>query len=205
MSLRRPVLLAVVAAAVAAAPAPAVAGCGGTVTAKPTKKLGDFTAPLIIGDSVLLGAVDAVAKRGWTVNAHGCRSWQEGARIVRRKAAEKKLPHMVAMFLGADWDISKAQIKETLYRLGPTRVLVLVTPREVGGTGGQDAENEREMAAERPDRILLLDWVRYTLHRSSWFGPDGLHLNWPGIPGLAKFLEKALPYAAPGSALPADG
>ena len=199
----RPAFGAVLAAAaLAVLPAPAVASCGGIVTAKAGKQLGDYTPPLIIGDSVLLGAVDAVAKRGWTVNAHGCRSWSEGARIVRRKAAEKRLPHMVAMFLGADWEISKAQIKETLYRLGKTRVLVLVTPREVGGAGGQDAQNEREMASEHPDRILLLDWVKYTRHKSSWFGPDGLHLNWPGIPGLAKFLDKALPYAAPGSALP---
>src|SRR3954471_17212421 len=103
----------------------AQAGCGGVVTAKAGKKLGDYANPLVIGDSVLLGAVDAVAKRGWTVNAHVCRSWTEGAKIVRRKAAEKKLPHMVAMFLGADWDITKAQIRETLFRLGPTRVLVL--------------------------------------------------------------------------------
>src|SRR3954470_15230734 len=132
MSLRRPVLVAVVAAAVAAAaPAPAVAGCGGTVTAKPTKKLGDFTPPLIIGDSVLLGAVDAVAKRGWTVNAHGWRSWSGGAGIVRKKAAAERLPHLVAMFVGADWEISRAQIKDPLSRVGPKRVLVLVAPREV--------------------------------------------------------------------------
>src|SRR6476661_10715456 len=156
-------------ALLAGAPA-AHAGCGGTVTAKAGKRLGDFTNPLIIGDTVLLGAVDAVARTGWTVNTRGCRSWAEGAQIVRRKAAAKKLPHMVAMFLGADWEVSKAQIRETLFRLGPTRVLVLVTPREVGGAGGQDAQNERDIAAEHPDRILLLDWVRYTRHKSSWFG-----------------------------------
>src|SRR4051812_11560967 len=139
MSRTRPVVVAALAAGLLAAlPSPAFAGCGGVMTAKAGKKLGDFVNPLIIGDSVLLGAVDAVAKRGWTVNAHGCRSWSEGAKIVRKKAAEKRLPHMVAMFLGADWEISEAQIKETLYRMGPKRVLVLVTPREVGGAGGQD-------------------------------------------------------------------
>src|SRR4051795_12007662 len=145
MSPARPAFAAVLVAAVLASlPAPAVAGCGGTLTAKAGKQLGDYTPPLIIGDSVLLGAVDAVAKRGWTVNAHGCRSWSEGARIVRKKAEQKRLPHLVAMFLGADWEISRAQIKETLFRLGPKRVLVLVTPREVGGAGGRDAQNERD-------------------------------------------------------------
>jgi hypothetical protein len=190
---------ALAAAAVAALPAPAVAGCGGTVTARAGKELGDFTNPLIIGDSVLLGAVQATAARGWTVNAHGCRSWAEGAKIVRKKAAAKKLPHMVAMFVGADWEISRSQIEETLFRLGPTRVLTLVTPREVGGRGGSDAQNERDAAAAHPDRIVLLDWVRYTRHRPSWFAPDGLHLNRPGIPGLARYLDRALKYAAPGS------
>jgi hypothetical protein len=105
---------------------------------------------------------------------------------------------MVAMFLGADWEISMSQINETFFRLGPTRVLVLVTPREVGGKGGKDAQNERDFAAAHPDRVVLLDWVRYTRHKSSWFAPDGLHLNFPGIPGLAKFLDRALPYAEPG-------
>src|SRR3954465_11587982 len=100
MSLPRPVLLAPLALAVAAGlpppplprcggPRPPFAGGGGAVTAKPTKKLGAFTPPLIIGDSVLLGAVDAVAKRGWTVNAHGCRSWQGGARTLRRQGPGK--------------------------------------------------------------------------------------------------------------------
>lgn len=182
------------------APVPAAqAGCGGTVTAKAAKKLGDFTNPLIIGDSVLLGAVDAVARRGWTVNTRGCRSWSEGARIVRRKAAARKLPHMVAMFLGADWEVSKAQIRETLFRLGPKRVLVLVTPREVGGRGGTDAQNMRAVAKESPDRVVLLDWVRHTRGKSSWFAPDGLHLGRPGITGLARFLNGALKYAAPGA------
>jgi hypothetical protein len=190
---------ALAAAALATLPAPAMAGCGGVVTAKAGKKLGDFTNPLIIGDSVLLGAVQATAARGWTVNAHGCRSWAEGAQIIRKKAAARKLPHMVAMFVGADWEISRAQIEETLFRVGPTRVLVLVTPREVGGAGGRDAQNERDAAAAHPGRILLLDWVRYTRHRPSWFAPDGLHLNRPGIPGLAKYLARALKYAAPGS------
>jgi len=197
MSPRSTLALLVACAWLAAVPA-AQAGCGGTVTAKAGKRLGAFTSPLIIGDSVLLGAVDAVASRGWTVNTRGCRSWAEGARIVRRKAAGRKLPHLVAMFLGADWEVSEAQIRETLFRLGPTRVLVLVTPREVGGRGGPDAQHMRDMAAESPDRVVLLDWARFTRGKGSWFAPDGLHLGLPGIAGLARFLSRALPFAKPG-------
>lgn len=181
----------------------AQAGCGGVVTAAAGKKLGNFANPLIIGDSVLLGAVKPVAKIGFTVNTKGCRSWSEGARIVRKRKARGTLPHLVAMFLGADWEVSVAQIRETLFRVGPRRVLVLITPREIGGKGGQDAQNMRDVAAENPGRILLLDWVRHTRDKASWFAPDGIHLGYPGITGLVKFLEPALEYAAPGSFPPA--
>jgi hypothetical protein len=200
MSLRStgPALLLTSCALLASAPA-AHAGCGGTVTARAAKKLGHFTNPLIIGDSVLLGAVDPVARRGYTVNTQGCRSWAQGARIVRHKAAIGKLPHMVAMFLGADWEVSTAQIRETLFRLGPGRVLVLVTPREVGGRGGPDAQHMRTIARDNPGRVFLLDWARYTRRRGSWFAPDGVHLARPGITGLARFLARGLKYAAPGS------
>lgn len=189
--------LALLVAGLAAAP-PAQAACGSAVRQDPLKRLGDFDNPLIIGDSVLLGAVKAVARSGWEVDTRGCRSWKEGAALVRKRKRHGNLPHLVAMFLGADWEVSQAQIRETLFRLGPKRVLVLVTPREVGGRGGSDAQNMRDLAAESPQRILLLDWVRHTRGRSSWFAPDGLHLALPGIKGLRLFLKDALPYAEPG-------
>jgi hypothetical protein len=205
MSLRATAVATLIAAVVlagASAPA-AVAGCGAVETQKAGKALGDFRAPLIVGDSVLLGAIPQVARLGFDVDAHGCRQWSEGARIVRLRKRRGTLPHMVAMFLGADWTVSKAQIQEVLFRLGPKRVLVLVTPREVGGRGGTDAQHMRDMAERYPTRIFLLDWVRYTRHRPSWFAPDGLHLNRPGIPGLAGYLKRSLKYAAPGTAPPA--
>lgn len=178
----------------------AIAGCGGVETKKATKKLGDFPAPLIIGDSVLLGAIPEVARIGFDVNALGCRQWSDGARVVRLRKRRGTLPHMVAMFLGADWTVSKAQIQEVMYRVGSKRVLVLVTPREVGGRGGTDAQNMRDLAKKFPTRIFLLDWVRYTRHKSRWFGPDGLHLSIDGADGLAGYLKRALKYAAPGTA-----
>lgn len=202
MSLRRTAFATLIATGVlAAAGAPAaVAGCGGVETKKATKRLGDFRAPLIIGDSVLLGAIPEVARIGFDIDAHGCRQWTEGARVVRLHKRRGTLPHMVAMFLGADWTVSKAQIHEVMYRLGKKRVLVLITPREVGGRGGSDAENMRDMAKKYPTRIFLLDWVRYTRHKTRWFGPDGLHLGIGGANRLARYLKRALKYAAPGTA-----
>jgi hypothetical protein len=191
------VLAAAAVAAGAGAPA-ALAGCGGVETSQPTKKLGDFRAPLIIGDSVLLGAIPNVARQGFEVDTHGCRQWTEGEAVVRAHKRRGTLPHEVVMFLGADWTVSRAQIAGTLHLLGPKRVLVLVTPREVGGGGSSDAEHMRQAGKLHPTRILVLDWVRYTRHKSRWFAPDGLHLGPGGAQGLAHFLRRALPYAEPG-------
>lgn len=200
MSRSRSALLA--ACVLLGAPGVASAACGGAVVEPAGKELGDFRSPLIIGDSVLLGAVEPVAATGWDVNARGCRSWTEGAALVRRKLANGRLPHLVAMFLGADWEVSPAQLAETYFRLGPSRVMVLVTPREVGGRDGEDARNMRRFAREHPERVVLLDWARHTRNRPGWFGPDGLHLSWDGIAGLRKFLRPPLRYAAPGSMPP---
>lgn len=182
----------------AAAAAPAHAGCGSTVTARPTHKLGDFRAPLMIGDSVLLGAVPQTAHDGFEVNTRGCRMWDEGTHIVYRRKRSGTLPHEVGMFLGADWTVSIPQIRKVMAIMGPSRVLVLVTPRELGGQGGSDAQHMRHVARQFPTRVLLLDWVKYTAHRDGWFAPDGLHLGYGGAAGLARFLRRALPYAAPG-------
>src|SRR4051812_4800187 len=171
--------LAAVAASLLVA-APAHAGCGATMTAKPTHKLGDFTAPLMIGDSVLLGAVPQVAKDGYEIDTRGCRQWDEGTHIVFQRKRNGTLPHMVGMFLGADWTVSIPQIRKVMAIMGPTRVLVLVTPRELGGKGGSDAQHMRHVAAQFPNRVLLLDWVRFTAHRSNWFAPDGIHLGYGG-------------------------
>ncbi len=198
---RRIALATVLAAgtiATAGTPA-ALAGCGGVTTAQPAKRLGDFRNPLVIGDSVLLGAVDAVSRAGFEVNTRGCRQWSEGAEVVRRRKRRGTLPHLVAMFLGDDWTVSTAQIRQVLYGLGPHRVLVLVTPREVGGRGSSDAQHMRRMARRYPTRIYLLDWVRHTRSHPSWFAPDGVHLGYPGIGGLARYLGRALAFAAPGT------
>ena len=127
-----------------------------------------------------------------------------GRRARRSSAARKRhghLPHMVAMFLGADWDVSKAQIQRDLYRLGPKRVLVLVTPREVGGRGGQRRAEHARHRAERPRRGSSCSTGSATPRKHGrWFAPDGLHLGIGGTAGLARYLKRAVRFAAPGTA-----
>jgi hypothetical protein len=195
---RRPPVLAVIVVGLLAAAAPAAhAGCGGTQVRHAQHKRNDGRPPLIVGDSVLLGAMGETAAAGFDLNTHGCRQWGEGMHVLRAYKRGGHLPHLVVMELGTDWTVSVRQIRAAMAVLGPGRVLGLMTPREVGGYGGSDAANMRRVARRFPDRVLLLDWVNHTRGRGGWFQPDGVHLTLAGVAGFTAFLKTALPFADP--------
>lgn len=200
---RRSPVLAVALVCLVAAPA-AHAGCGGTQIRHTTHKRNAGRAPLVIGDSVLLGAMGETTAAGFNLNTRGCRQWGEGMSVLRDYKRRGFLPHLVVMELGTDWTVSVRQIRAAMALLGPTRVLGLMTPREVGGYGGSDAANMRKVARRFPDRTVLLDWVAHTRGRGGWFQPDGIHLTLSGAAGFADFLKTALPYADPPEVIEKD-
>jgi hypothetical protein len=177
-------------AAVLLAPAPAGADCGGVKRARPHHHVVPGRPPLVIGDSVLLGAVDEVARAGYEVNTRGCRQMTEGLRVLKRK---RPLPAFVVIMLGANWKIAPSEIRAALRILGPDRTLGLVTPRRDPG----DSRVMRAAGRRYPDRVVVLDWARYTSGHSGWLSPDGLHLGPGGAQALARLLRTALPFAIP--------
>ena len=174
------------------------AACSGVIHQAPTHHLGAFRAPLVVGDSVTAEVRHHLAGVGFEVDARVCRQWDEGSHLVFRRTLRKTLPHEVVMFLGANWHVTPQQLRHTLDVVGPSRLLVLVTPIELGGHDGPDAHNERVFARAHPHHVLLLDWARYALPHRSWFGSDGLHLHVRGARALVRLLRRALPFAAPG-------
>ena len=186
-------------AALALLPTAAQASCGGVRHVAAKKEVVPNRAPLAIGDSVLLGAMPQVAREGFEVDVHGCRGFDEGLHVLYARRHAHTLPHLVVLELGADFSISMRQIRAALAITGKRRVLAMLTPREVGGHGGRDAANVRRAGRLYPGHVLVLDWVRHTRGKgSSWFAPDGIHLDYAGIPGLARFMRLALPYAKAG-------
>lgn len=188
-------LLLLVAAAVLVAPTAADAGCGGVQYLPAKKRPKHGKPPLAIGDSTMLLAMPDLARDGWNVDAHGCRGMEEGLAILRRRRAKGQLPHLVTMALGTDFSISRAQIRRALHLLGPSRVLGLVTPRELGGWSGADARAVRAAGAAYKKRVVVLDWVKYSRGHGSWFQPDGVHLTFSGARAFARLFRRALPLA----------
>ncbi len=178
--------------------APAQAGCGGVQTAQPTSHRGPGLPPLAIGDSTMLLALPDLAREGFAVNAHGCREYDEALALLRQLRDGGALPHLVVVALGADGSVTSSDVEQTLSILGHERVLVLVTPRELGGGSGSDAETVRREGRLHPQTVHVLDWVAYAQgHGGDWFQPDGLHLTFSGAAVFARFLGRALAFDVP--------
>jgi hypothetical protein len=194
--MRRLASILVVAALMVAAPPAAQAACGGVQAAASKRNLTRGPDPLAIGDSVMLLAVKALARGGFNVNAQGCRSWRQGHAIVRRKKRRHRLPRLVVMALGTNWSISRDRIGRTRRLIGRKHVLAIVTPREPGGYTGDDAKRIRAAARAHPRRIKVIDWVRRSRGRGSWFGPDGIHLTYRGVTKYVRCIRRSLRFAS---------
>ena len=156
-----------------------------------------YRPPLAIGDSTMLFALPSLGGEGFDVNAHGCRQFPEAIALLRALSRAGRLPHLVVVALGADGSVSDQDIQQTLAVLGSHRVLVLVTPLELGGSAGPDAATVRRAGRHYRDRIHVLDWVAFSRGHGDWFQPDGLHLTFAGADAFARLLRQALAWAAP--------
>jgi hypothetical protein len=192
------VALTAIALAAGAGAGPALADCGGVQTAKASpKKRHHYRAPLAIGDSTMLLALPSLAREGYYVNAHGCRGWDEGLGVLRDRRHAGTLPHLVVMALGTDYSVTPGGVRKALHILGPDRILGLVTPLELGGVAGSDAQVVRDEGRRRPKHVKVLDWVAYSRGHGGWFQPDGCHLTFSGARAFARFFKGLLRYAAP--------
>jgi hypothetical protein len=183
--------------ALLAVPAIADAACGGVQAAASKRNLTRGPDPLVIGDSVMLLAVERLARVGFDVNAQGCRQWHHGHAILRRKKRRHRLPQLVVMALGANWIVTRDEIGRTRRLLGRGHVLAIVTPREPAGYTSGDAKRIRAAARAHPRRIKLLDWVRFSRGHGTWFGSDGIHLTWTGVAKYVRYIRRSLRFAHP--------
>jgi hypothetical protein len=134
-----------------------------------------------------------MGRRGLEADARGCRQFAQGVALVARRPRDR-LPDAVVLALGANGPVARADIARARRVLGAGRFLVLVTPRNSRVTTAAMRAAERE----HPDRVLTLDWARYSAGRGSWFGGDDLHVNLAGARAYARFVRAGLdPFFGP--------
>ena len=186
----RATLAALVAVALGAVAARAA--CGGVEQVDPHKNVSAGRAPIAVGDSPMLLALDSLADKGYRANARGCRQYAEGLALMRDLRDRDKLPRLVVIALGSNGSITKDNIHDALNIVGRKRTLGLVTPRESGGGAGHDAALVRAEAHKHKHRTVLIDWVDYSAGHPAWFQPDGLHLTFEGADAMARLFAEPL-------------
>jgi hypothetical protein len=175
----------------AVAPA-AEAACGGVRHYSPSKAH-HSPAPLAIGDSVMMGAIEPLRSAGFEIDVRGCRQMSEGLDVLSSRRSAGALPDVVVVALGNNWTVSKSEIRRGMRIVGPRRLLGLVTPRGVMAS----ARTSIRAAGQRwPDRVKVLDWAARSAGKAwTW---DGLHLTPAGARGFTRLLSEAKSWPLPG-------
>lgn len=184
-------------------------GCGHEHTAEAQRNPygpNDGPPPIAIGDSTMLLPIPDLTRVGFDVNAKGCRGFKQSVWIARDMRNRGDLPRIVLTNAYGNGGVNDDLINFALKVLGPERTLVLVTAydADTGEPPAPDTDVLVQAAEDHPDRIKLLDWVRYSLphHKvepapGAWFLPDLFHPNFIGADAYANFLAQVLPGGPP--------
>lgn len=144
-----------------------------------------------IGDSVMLGARDALIARGFRVNAEVSRQFGDSVRLVRQLAASGHLPANVIVHLGTNGLMDGADCDRLVHEAGRSRHVFLVTvkvPRPY-----RDANNARlRNCAHRHDNASAIDWYAFSRYHRAWFYSDGYHLRPVGRHEYAALLDRSI-------------
>ena len=178
-------MCAAIALVLASPPATVHAADGGH--AKP-QELPDTIA---IGDSVMLGAVQALRKQGVDViDAMKNRQAPTGIEVIRDQG--RKLPANVVFHLGTNGAFPSTMCRDILQAVGRDRrvfILTIAVPRKWEATNNARI---RRCAQTHADRVTLIDWQKAAIERSDWVAGDGVHLRPIGANGYARLIAKAV-------------
>ena len=147
------------------------------------------TAPLAIGDSVMLGAASVLAQKGFEVDARCARNPAEGLQLLRQRRRRGTLPEIVVLALGTNIAISARDIRRMLRTVGPRRTLMLVTPFR--SWHPFHTQPMRRVARRYPKRVKLIDWSARATGNRQWFWSDGTHLRPTGVEIYSRMLKRA--------------
>ncbi len=134
--------------------------------------------PLAIGDSVMLGAANALraAIPGIRIDAAIGRQWNAGVALVQANRAAGQLGNTVIIGLGNNGTVTPAGFNAMMAALAGVPNVIVIDVRVDRSWQNSDNAVLRAGAAGYPS-IHLVDWYGYSAGHSNWFYDDGTHLR----------------------------
>jgi peptidoglycan/LPS O-acetylase OafA/YrhL len=144
-----------------------------------------------IGDSVMLGAVDALQHYIPGLNiidARGSRQIPEATRVLEHLRASGKLGRVVIFHIGDNGAVTDEEFDDVMKVLSNTRTVLVVNTTVPDGY--HYVPNNKVLAdgvARYPDRAVLVDWYSRSEGHPEYFY-DGLHLTPSGARAYAGLI-----------------
>ena len=167
----------------------------------PTPPPGNGSHVLMVGDSVMLGAANALqALPGWDVFVDARVSRQVGPPYANNGTDAIRADHQpgvdarVVVHLGTNGTFSDAQLDEIMQVLADVPRVVLLTVRMPAQYADIESANN-DMIRSAPSRypqIAVLDWKAESDGHPEWLGSDGIHLTPAGQQAYASLVGAAL-------------
>ena len=146
--------------------------------------------PLAIGDSVMLGAAQRLARAGLEVDAKEGRVMGAALRIMWRRRHLHTLPATIVIALGTNIPTTTGELARALRIAGRDRTLALVTPMRTWRPFATGTLWWAKRA--HPKRVRIVDWASAAAGNVGWLWPDGTHLRPRGAAAFTRLIRAAV-------------
>ena len=147
----------------------------------------------IIGDSVVIGATDALREifPALTIDARIGRQMYSAPGVMDQLIAQGAVGQHVVITLGTNGRFNESDLQSTIEKVGTDRKIYLVNTRMPDSW--QDRVNGMlRSIAEKYDHVTLIDWYTHSGPHPEFFEPDQTHLNREGAASYARLILRAL-------------
>ncbi len=136
----------------------------------------------VLGDSVLLGASDHLAKKveGLEIDAAIGRQGKDGLTRLRELKEKNELADIVIIHLGTNGYLYEAQVREVMTLLSTVRQVVFINVKAPRRWEKSNNELLKNMSKDFPN-VKLIDWRSIGQSHKEYFGKDHIHLPKKGV------------------------
>lgn len=136
----------------------------------------------VLGDSVLLGASDHLAKKieGLEIDAAIGRQGKDGLNRLHELKNRNELADIVVIHLGTNGYLYENQVRELMVLLSDVRQVVFINVKAPRRWEKSNNELLKKLSGEFPN-VKLIDWRAIGQSHKEYFGKDHIHLTKKGV------------------------